>query len=94
MQLSASKKLHGVCVLLKRRLLLYPSSRKSILTRAELKLDEVSFSTNVCGLHKKQWVQIHEAQDQRPQMSALKCMNKYIMLIFFWKRIQWELIPE
>ena len=75
MQLSASKeqqkKTAGVCVLLKRRLLFSPSSRKNILTRAKFELDKVSFSTNVCGLHKKLVIQIHGAQDQLTRTGKL-----------------------
>ena len=33
-----------------------PSSRQSILTRTQLKLDEGAFSTNMCGFHKKKWI--------------------------------------
>jgi len=75
MQLSPSKEQKkqtaGVCVLLKRRLLFSPSSRKNILTRAKFELDKVSFSTNVCGLHKKQVIQIHGAQDQLTRTGKL-----------------------
>ena len=66
LQFSTLQTKAGVCFLLK---LISPSSRQSILTRAQLKLDEGAFQTDACGLHKKQWIQVMDAQSwfQNPQ---------------------------
>ena len=64
-------------MLLQQLLFYNSSSRQSILTRAQIKLDEGAFPTNTCVLHKKQWILVMDAESQ-PEPHLLQLINMHV----------------